>query len=575
MTTLVVVSVGVLMLMFLVMTTQGVAPVERQEEEAPPPLQAPPTLQKRVERLIGILNYGDQRAVQDATRQLLSMGTGVLPALLNHLLRLEQRPGALSAACQLRLEELLADFGLQTWLQTADAVHAIHRASPVLPAMTRVLTRIGPNLLVELARGPTIDPVGLGAPLLARLGPDVGFPLLELLRARPEQTPASLLLASLPVMARHPEVLDQLLDALDTRGQSHLMEALAPWPLPGQAQRLQRLAQGQDPALQRLALEEALLRAEPGQLPALLRQHWALEDPAHNATHALLTLLEPQEARALLRTLDDPLAQDTLALLEADAGPTREAVERALEWMERPEQADRVAGVLLLSAHWEDPRAGERLVALANDGTDPRGALALGALCRVQHEAFADVLLARLRSAQDRPPGRLAMRCAAARAPQSVEPHLLRALRAESPRIASLAALLLAPRALPAAPLLKAMGRHRYSPCEPLVAPLLWARWPSLVQEVVDCLDSGDREVSQAAVVLLGGLGHPDSAPGLLGALEREQDDPELILNALEMLGPPVRGALLEFAQQHPEFSRRFALSRRAALLEQLGQAQA
>jgi hypothetical protein len=434
--------------------------------------------------------------------------------------------------------------------------------------------RIGPNLLVELARGPQVDTVGLAAPLMLRLGAQIEAPLRELLRARGEQVPEALLQAALPALARDPGILDRLLGSLEAPGQRALLSALAPWPLPGRAERLARLWRGaEEPRLRRLLCEEALVSApDEGSLREALAALWGLPVVELAARAVPLTLLEPVAARSLLLSLGDPEAEALGSRLAACAGADRAGVEEALAALDDPQELARFGAVLALGACWEDPRAAERLVALAADGADPRGALALGALCRVQHEALEVALVERLRSTEDRGTARLALRCVAARAPEGALLPLLRALRAESPRIAALAALALAPRSLPTASLLKALGRHRYSPCEPLVAPLLWASWPARVGEVARCLEDADREVNQAAVALLGALGPPEAAPALLRALSSHQEDPELILNALELLGPVAWRGLQEFAQAQPEFSRRFALTRRVQLLEQLSQ---
>ena len=196
--------------------------------------------------------------------------------------------------------------------------------------------------------------------------------------------------------------------------------------------------------------------------------------------------------------------------------------------------------------------------------------MALAALVRAGERDTEAAFAARVRAAELTLAERVHLHCVVALRPSESVPLLLRLLRTESPRTAALVARLLAHADFPVRSVLKALGRHRYSPIEATIAPLIWARWADMEAQVIECLSSDDREVVVAAVDLLGGLGSPDCLPALGSRLLVEREEPEPILNALELHGAPAASYLREFAAADPEFARSIGVLRRRDLLLRL-----
>jgi hypothetical protein len=532
-----------LLLMFAVYLNGGAGggDADEDEHEALPR----PTYRERVERHIRLLNYGDDRAAADATRQLLSMGPSILPILLDQLLRLELHPQALSPRSQILIEELLGDFGLQTYLQTAEAVRGVHRASPAFPAVLRVLEGLGPHVVVELCRGVPPDFYGVCAPLILRLGPGCDQQLFELLEASPDEVPAEIVPTFLPLWACEPSLLRNTWDRLSPERRERLTDVVISWNLPD----LDDLRR------------EALAGGAVDALPVL-----AARDPSPEGLRRLV-----EESRHLA----PGVAEQLELLLDAHAqGPSpgdRGAIEESLPLIDSTDLVVRTRGLAGLLTALDDPRAIERLRLLAADPSDTLGGAALAALARGGEPDIEAAFAARVRSAELSLLERVHLHCVAAMRPTQSVPLLVRLLRTESPRTAALVARLLAHSDYPIRSVLKALGRHRYSPIEATIAPLIWARWPTVEAEVTECLDSDDREVAIAAVDLLGGLGSGDCLPALGRRLLAEREEPEPILNALELHGPPAATHLREFAALDPEFARTVGALRRRDLLLRLG----
>ena len=504
---------------------------------------ARPSYRERVERHIRLLNYGDDRAAADATRQLLSMGPSILPILLDQLLKLEHHPHALSPRSQILIETLLGDFGLQTYLQTAEALRGVHRASPAFPAVLRVLEGLGPHVVVELCRGAPPNIYGVCAPLVHRLGAGCSQQLVELLAADADEVPVEIIPAFLPLWAENPEILREAWDSLKPGPRGHLTDAIIAWDLP--ALHDLRIA----------ALQGGNLNAVPV-LAAL--------DPSVDALRALVLDLGDRAPQ---------LARQLAMLLDASAGPAadRGAVDEVLPLIDSTDPVVRRRGLAALLHAGDDPRALERLRLMAADPSDALGGVALVALARSGEPDIEAAFAARVRAAELSVEERVHLHCTGALRPAETIPLLLRLLRTESPRTATLVAQLLAHREYPVRSVLKALGRHRYSPIESAIAPLVWARWPQIEGEVIDCLGSDDREVAVAAVDLLGGLGSRACLPALGARLLGERDEPEPILNALELHGPAAATHLREFAAADPEFARTIGVLRRRDLLLRLG----
>ncbi|MBH25666.1 MAG: hypothetical protein CMH57_14685 [Myxococcales bacterium] len=579
--------VGATLLLILMLTTllgRGDGGGGVRDDEEDPEEDRPVGLEARVERFIGLLNYGDEQTATEAMRHLLSMGPGILPILFAHLSRLEQHPGGLAPRCQLMMEQVLVDFGLQTYLQCGDAIRAVHRASPVYPAVQRVLVGIGPNLLIELMRGPTLDPLVGMAPLFYRLAERIEHPLGELLDNRPEAIPPELLQAALPVFQSTPELLEALYTTSGPEARQRLMEVLAPWAPQAFTRHRREAMERPDTAeaFAVMACAEELLLPDADPLAVSARVARALRGNEAQRELALLraaTLPTPTLLQVLEEAPDalEPKLLTTLQELLDPRGAPREQVERALKCVgEEPEAArwSQWVGLIGLGARLDDPRAEARLLQVAEELSHPLGGLALTILAARPPEGLEDTLARRVRLARVTAQERFQLRMVAQRAPEHFEAILLRLLRADSARVVSLAALLLAPNQPPVVKLLKALGRHRGAPHEARVAPLLWSRWPACRVAGVGALKSDDREVREAAVAVLGSLGSEEEVPALLGGLGPESESVEARLNAVELLGPAGAERLAECMERDPEFAKSFALGRRLQLLRLLARRQ-
>lgn len=506
------------------------------EDEAP----VRPTYRERVERHIRLLNYGDDRAAKDATRQLLSMGPSILPVLLDQLLKLEHHPHALAPRSQILIEQLLGDFGLQTYLQTADALRGVHRASPAFPAVLRVLEGLGPHVVVEICRGVPPDVYGVCAPLVHRLGPACSVQLDELLETNPDDVPVEIIPAFLALWSEQPELLLDTWDQLPPYGREILARTVLCWDLPNlDPLREAMIASG----------DHDLLPVVAGRSPDLD----ALRERVGDQDTELVAQLEMLSAACRADPSD------------------RTPIEEALPLLDSPDPVVRRRGLAVLLQWRDDPRGSERLRSMAADPSDALGGVALAALARAQEPDIETAYAARVRAAELSIAERLHLHCVTAlRAPECV-PLLLRLLRTESPRTAALVAQLLAPTQYPVRSVLKALGRHRYSPIEAAIAPLVWARWPAIEPDIIECLVSDDREVVIAAVDLLGGLGSAACLPALGRRLRDAADEPGPVLNALELHGPPAATHLREFAAANPELAKTVGVLRRRDLLLRLG----
>ncbi len=576
--TLIIIAGVSLLLILALAITLGPAPDEPEAEPAPP-------LNDRVEALIARVNGGDDEP--EAVRRLMSMGHGVLTPIAERLARLEDNPQALSPHAQLVLEAILIDYGLLTWIHTAPTLTLTHRASLVFPATLRVLSGLGPHLLPEIARTP--PPSAILVPVLWRLALDVdGLASLgELLSsADPLAAPAldALALDALPALVSTPGSLDELLAACDDVGRRRLVDALSPWI--GAHDAFDGLREGDfGPAL----LEAAALRrcaAAPAQeRPRILQDalSMALSAPWRGEGGALergLLIAAPAAcALAALQSAPPDAAErhaQALRLVEdlkpdpceESAAARRLRVERALQWVEDP--TSRRAGIMALGDLTDDPRSVERLVRIAADPADPCGASALVVLARCGQGPVEALLSARARSAALTDEERIHLRLAVALNPEAFGELLARLLRAESLRVASLAAQLAAPLSLTLTQILKALGRPRRAAIEEAVAPLLWARWAEVADALPEALSSDDREVCRAAIWIAAVLGDPACAEPLVLLIERDHDLLEPALNALEIIGPASIAPLSRFSRRHPEQARALAIGRRLKILEAL-----
>ncbi len=105
-----------------------------------------------VERHLGTLNYGTTAAAERARRQLLSLGATVVSPVTAHLERVESAPQMLTPATQLRLETLVADFGLAGLIELRRHLRRIDEQHAAYPSVLRIIERVGPHGVEQMLR---------------------------------------------------------------------------------------------------------------------------------------------------------------------------------------------------------------------------------------------------------------------------------------------------------------------------------------------------------------------------------------------------------------------------------------
>ena len=107
-----------------------------------------------VTRQIGALNYGTVEAVEQAKRELLSVGPRIVPQLLEHIARLDSNPRALTGDTQVRVEQVAGDFSLGGYLALRGDLAQIAPDSVTRLSIRRVMERIGVPVLEQAVREP-------------------------------------------------------------------------------------------------------------------------------------------------------------------------------------------------------------------------------------------------------------------------------------------------------------------------------------------------------------------------------------------------------------------------------------
>lgn len=537
-------------------------------------------LNARIDAQLALLDPDDPALGDAVARRLLSMGPGVIPLLLDRLKLLEGDPAALSADAQHLIEEVLKGFGLQTWIAMASLIRDVHRASPMYPALIRVLAGLGPQTLADIASAThPPDPAAVLVPVLSRLAPQLASTLLHLQDGPHDASHDDFFLACLPVFAADPSLFERALAQASPPTRRRLLSVAAAWPLPQQRAIVTAALDEDDAATVAWALQERAVQilasadGFPGAQPSLLslfRRGRLVGFDADEVAWRILLTIDPRDA--FLDASDESahsLLQDLKSFLEHFDEVPRDGVEAALAELDGEGTERALAAVWALGAMLDDPRAVERLVDLARTSRGALGALALVTLARVGLGPLEALIAARVRMAGSvAGASRLWLRLAVAATGEPLTEGLLRLLRVESSGTASTAALLLAPLTPSPIGVLKAIGRHRYAPIESHVAPLIWARWPLCGDQVEAALSHPDREIAQAALIMIGTLGDPHQGDALIDLLEKRPELAELTLNTLEMLGPAVVNALERLAERDPVLARTYHLPRRVALLK-------
>ncbi|PIV99620.1 MAG: hypothetical protein COW42_10470 [Deltaproteobacteria bacterium CG17_big_fil_post_rev_8_21_14_2_50_63_7] len=414
-------------------------------------------LQPRIARHIDALASTDPAVCKAAQNALLSMGAGIIPYLLAHLERVDSAPFELTAAQQLKIEALLADFGPQTMVQTRRFLRRVHRVSPVFPALLRVLQGIAPDFVDEVSSRGDEFPFSLLAPFVKhvhRQSSEEEF--LEII-ARSEGD--SFLVACLPFLS------EELVDRLATISAARAADIRALWF--------------------RVALQPIALPTDP----------------------------RPRLDENALREL-----------LEAETNTAAEVVQ--------------------LAANLADPRVHERFFRLiaARESSTEVASTALRELARAGVRDLQPQLNRLLRAPQLGQADIDRLRVMALFCPEPAAQALTISLRSETPRVVVRAAEILCVLPLEnyVHAYLKALGRHRYSPLEPILAAPILARWEVLSDKVVEAVEHDDREIQLTAVELVAVYPGPSVVPRLLKVLGNQDYFTEVILNALEVMGPSI-----------------------------------
>ena len=422
----------------------------------------------------------------------------------------------------------------------------------------------------------TLDPSWDVTSLVLRFGERADERLLEVVTSGGGKEVEHLLNAILILVGRKPRLLAEMVEGCDPEMERRLLSLVLPWccarTVCESALNNQVTA---DVGLVELAVSSLGSGGGVRELSRILKV--ALE-----VGHCSADLLQAASAGIPLTDVETRLDED---LMVAVWGP--EVFGRVRSLLGRLKDEDRravveealcldavpgmgSAAISVLSVCLDDPRAAERLVSMAGDPDDPLGAHALLALAISGFGPLDSLMAARVRGAEASQVEVLQLRLAAVWASSQTTDVLVRLLRAESPRVASLAAILVAPLKPPLESVAKAMGRHRNSSIERSISPLIWSRWREFQGWLPKGLSSNDREVCLVCVDLAAVKGDYCLGEELLAVLERDQEFLEPVLNALEKSGPLVAPTLRRFVQNRPDLARAFAVGRRLKIIEEL-----
>ena len=290
----------------------------------------------------------------------------------------------------------------------------------------------------------------------------------------------------------------------------------------------------------------------PRSAERLLHEHEAWSHPELELLELALSSATRSPRRPAARPLRRDVAQtpEEVSLREILARPGPPCTRREISQLAR---------------HLQDPRAQERLILCVHAGH----ALALRELARVDHSDIASFFVRLLRAPLLDDADLEDLRQAVLLRPVTCLPVLSRGLRSNAPRVVlrSIELISVLPNHDSLSPMLKALGRHRYSPLEHhLCAPLL-LKWDDIVAEVFQALESSDREILLSAIELLGYLGDAEAIGPLLDCWKRKPRLSDAILNAIEMIGDEARAPLRAWLDDHPEAPGHYLVRRRIDVL--------
>lgn len=304
----------------------ALAETEGDEEEASERSADAYEAHPRVNALIGALNYGTPETVESTHRRLLSMGPQVAGELFDTLLRLDASPQAFTAATQLRVEDVIADFGLAGYLAMRDRFEGLDDAHPAYAAALRVFDRVGVLVLEQLLNEPE-PTIALFLDAFVVRMPDAAAAYLAAEGARLPGTKRKRLLSALRVSGReqvHAETPEALsLTPPDEEPDDERSEAWVAWAS-------HRIS---DATVREELLRRVVARAPYWHAAAIALASVALDDVV-------------QAAARHLREHPDALAEQTWCAIAEALGPpfVRFAVEAAVD--ANPSRASRGRAML-------------------------------------------------------------------------------------------------------------------------------------------------------------------------------------------------------------------------------------
>lgn len=498
--------------------------------------------------------------------QLLTLGPGTLPVILDQLkgaMRAYEPPVAARVGC---LETVAGDFGLAAVPQICDALSRLQPTAPLAPSMIRILWHLGPPglraVFSKVVSQPELAPF---VPRFAALGGEsVGQTLgAVLLATRVAQLPAALD-ALVGAALQSEEAFDRLWAGGRAEQRVMLLVWLQRWlPLATVRRTLEGVADP-DPTVRVEAARLARLLADASALGPLAQLcSTGTERERRAAVRALVALPLSIAGQTLVTVASDPdleVAVPALLALRGDAETLQRAFAGAEEMkgtlikglfdassdvlLQTLEEIDplarRVAISLLADRVETDPRARERLIRLAESEEEPDRIVAIAALADAGDPTTPDLLARALKLPLDAEET-LALQVAAQRVGRPVVAPVARRLRANQDERARRGLCIL--RALPyldAVPsLLRGLEDARSGELEGLLAATLRLGGEGVRQSIADGLQDPRRGLLHPALRYLSTYGQPADLPLLFSLFEQHRLLRSVLLNLIEGQGHP------------------------------------
>lgn len=566
----------------------------------PPPTE-PPAPPDRVLHLCSQLT-GEPAHDQIIINQLLALGQRAFDPVLDLLAALLRDPDAETPAQLARIEGLLADFGLAILEPIAQRLTRLQPTAPLANALIRVVYRLGqpgaqtwvaltlaqPGLTPYLPRfqrprGDYRDPAaavsGALIPHLPRLSPDI----LDRLAA---------------LIVTHPDVIDDLWAAVPVEGRAVLLGWLGDWLPVAEGHHVVAGLTDRATRVRQAAARLARLMVEPALVPALVELATDADPACRVAALRALAHQPVAAARATLQAAAsdaDPgvclTAIDALAF--APDGAFEQAVgvaavhglahhplltvlhaltltPGATPLLALPEAwfDEHPIGVTLL-ARGADPRAAERLIRWAGDGSAAtRRARAVATLARTRHPSAAEHLAAAAAHPHT-PEGRLILQEAAQLLGDRVVMPLSRQMRGDVTAWAPLLPVLRAVDHADAVPALL----HALSDAHPVLATTITAGGTAARNALDEGLRLPSLGLLTPALRYLSGWATARDVPLLIELYDAHPPLRAVILNLIETQAGDARAALAQRIAAGGDDDPLHALEQRHAILDALGDA--